>query len=247
MAYFCVCQKPKLMNMKAHFSIAFILLMLNIFYACTPQVSNQHNYEEKLGVIANPRMYQKIVEVHPEKEFVDLELIIPGIALDIRYATKNNFTGKKVYASPRAFVRKPVAEALAKVQAELQTKCLALKVFDAYRPYSATVKFYEIYPDTNFVAAPWHGSRHNRGCAVDVTLIDIKTGKELEMPTPFDDFSKKAGHSYMDLSQEAINNRALLKDVMMNHGFTIYNYEWWHYDFVGWENFELMNIPFDQL
>jgi len=232
--------------MKAHnFSKSF--LVLAFLLSCNSQVSNKYEFEEKLGVISNPRMYQIMVETDSNKQLVDLEQEIPGIVLDIRYATRNNFTGKKIYNSPKAFLRKPVARALASVQSELNSMGLDIKVFDAYRPYSATVKFYKIYPDTNFVAAPWRGSRHNRGCAVDLTLINIETGVELEMPTPFDDFTAKAAHDYMDLPEIAIKNRELLRNVMIKHGFSIYPHEWWHYDFVGWEHFELMNIAFEDL
>ncbi len=240
-------QKPKTETMKITLHLVIALFLVKAITFCTAPGNENHNYEEKLGVISNPRMYHKMVQTQPENALVDIEEIIPGVVLDIRYATKNNFTGKRIYKSPKAYLRLPVAEALKNVQSELNTMGLAIKVFDAYRPYSATVKFYEVYPDTNFVAAPWHGSRHNRGCAVDLTLIDQKSGQELEMPTPFDDFSEKAHHDYMDLSPDAIKNRALLKNIMIKHGFSVYDYEWWHYDFIGWEKFELMNIPFEEL
>lgn len=233
--------------MKSFLQIALLIFLIQAITSCNFSTPSNHEYEDRLGVISNPRMYHEMIEAQPDSRLVDLEKIIPGVVLDIRYATKNNFTGKKIYNSPKAYLRVPVAEALKKVQEDLNTMGLAIKVFDAYRPYSATVKFYEVYPDTNFVAAPWHGSRHNRGCAVDLTLIELATGKELEMPTPFDDFSDKAHHDYMDLPDEVIENRTLLKNVMAKHGFYKYDYEWWHYDFIGWEKFDLMNIPFEEL
>jgi D-alanyl-D-alanine dipeptidase len=119
--------------------------------------------------------------------------------------------------------------------------------YHAYRPYAATLEFYKVYPDTNFVAAPWRGSMHNRGCAVDVTLVDLKTKEELEMPTAFDDFTVKAGQFCMDLPSQAIRNRKLLRDIMIKYGFLQYNPEWWHFNFKGWENFELMDISFEEL
>jgi D-alanyl-D-alanine dipeptidase len=152
-----------------------------------------------------------------------------------------------IYKSPKAYLRRPVAEALFKIEKELNSKGLGLKVYDAYRPYSATLKFYEVFPDTSFVASPRKGSRHNRGCAVDVTIIDLKTGKELEMPTSFDDFTEKASQSYMKLPENAIKNRKLLSEIMTKYGFVKYEPEWWHYDFKGWENFGLMDIPFEEL
>lgn len=220
------------------------LVILILLQSCQQEVKS---YEHELGVITNPRMYQKLTETFPEKKLVNLQEYIPDIALDIRYATKNNFTGRKIYREPKALLRLPAAEALKQIQEELSTLGLGLKIFDAYRPYSATLKFYEVYPDTNFVAAPWHGSRHNRGCAVDVTLINLSTGEALEMPTSFDDFTEQARHSYNDLPAHILKNRKLLKETMEDHGFSSYEYEWWHYDFNGWENYELLNIPFDEL
>lgn len=219
-------------------------MFLCLLASCNSSVKS---YEHELGVISNPRMYHQLAEDFPEKKLVDLETFIPGIALDIRYADKNNFTGRRIYPSAKAYLRLPAAMALKKVQDELGQQGLGLKVFDAYRPYEATVKFYQVYPDTNFVAAPWKGSRHNRGCAVDVTLIDLDSGEELEMPTPFDDFTEKAGHNYNDLPMQVIKNRNLLRQAMTSNGFLIYEFEWWHYDFAGWEQFELLNIPFDEL
>ena len=220
--------------------LSILLLMQSCYQA-------KESYEHELGVISNPRMYQKLAEDFPEKKLVNLQGYIPDIVLDIRYATKNNFTGRIIYPEPKAFIRLPVAKAIKNIQQDLYKKGLGLKIFDAYRPYSATVKFYEVYPDTNFVAAPWNGSRHNRGCAVDVTLIDLSTGEELEMPTTFDDFTAKAGHNYTDLPDTIIKNRKLLKETMENHGFSSYEHEWWHYDFNGWENYKLLNIPFTDL
>jgi len=140
-----------------------------------------------------------------------------------------------------------VVLALQKVEAELKTKGLGLKIYDAYRPYSVTVKFYEVTPDTNFVADPRKGSKHNRGCAIDLSIIDLKTGKELDMPTAFDSFSKKASANYANLPPQQIANRELLKTVMQAHGFKVLPTEWWHYDFTGWQKYPLMNVPFSAL
>jgi len=223
----------------------FLLLLVFLLISCGIHKETADKY--KLHVVSDIESYNKLVAENPEKTFVDIEKIIPGIKLDIRYATKNNFTKQQIYQSPMAFVRKPVAEALLKIQVELKNKELALKIYDAYRPYSATVKFYEVYPDKEFVASPKTGSVHNRGCAVDLSLINIKTGKELEMPTPFDDFTEKAAHTYMDLPAKAIENRKLLKDIMIKNGFILYEAEWWHYSYKEWKDFELMDISFEEL
>lgn len=229
--------------MKIHIRLSGFFLTLLFCSSCHQQLPQ--SYEEELGVITNPRLYHEMMRDHPDKRMVDLECFISGIELDMRYATRNNFTNQKIYTKPKAYLRKSAAEALQKIQLELNKEGLGLKIFDAYRPYSATLKFYDIYPDTNFVAAPWNGSSHNRGCAVDLTLININTGQELEMPTAFDDFTEKAAHNFMDLSAQAIQNRQILRDVMTKNGFSIYPYEWWHYDFIGWEDYCLMDIDFE--
>jgi len=222
-----------------------LLAIVFLFISCGVHQKTKDNND--LHVVSSVETYHKLIAENTNKTFVDIEKIIPGINLDIRYATKNNFTRQQIYKSPKAFVRKPVADALLKIHNELKNKGITLKIYDAYRPYSATVKFYEVYPDKNFVAPPWKGSVHNRGCAVDISLIDLQTGQELEMPTPFDDFTKNASHSYMDLPTKAIKNRKILRDIMTKHGFIPYEAEWWHYNYKEWKNFELMDITFEEL
>lgn len=191
--------------------------------------------------------YKQSVKSNSDNELVNLANYIPGVVLDIRYATTNNFTGEKIYSLPRAYARKPVAEALKKIQAHLKTKGLGLKIFDGYRPYSATIKFYEVYGDTTYVASPYKGSRHNRGCALDLTLIDLKTGKELPMPTEWDSFKKEAWPSTPVADPTIRANRKLLIDTMEKFGFTVYESEWWHFDFVGWQKYAVMDIDFEEL
>jgi zinc D-Ala-D-Ala dipeptidase len=191
--------------------------------------------------------YLQTVSSDSRKELVDLEKFIPGIVLDIRYATTNNFTGEKIYNLSKAYARKPVAQALKKVQGELKALGLGVKVFDAYRPYKATVKFYEVYGDTTYVASPYRGSRHNRGCAIDMTLIDLKSGKELKMPTEYDSFKKEAWPSTEIKDEEARRNRALLIEHMERHGFRVNSSEWWHFDFVGYKKYEILDIDFEEL
>jgi len=191
--------------------------------------------------------YRESAKQNPSNELVNLESSIPGIVLDIRYATTNNFTGEQIYNLPRAYARKPVAEALKQVQEELRPKGFGLKIFDAYRPYRATVKFYEVYRDTTYVASPYRGSRHNRGCAIDLTLIDLKTGEELKMPTGYDSFEKAAWPSTPVNDPEVRKNRALLIEVMEKHGFKVNASEWWHFDFRGWQAYGVMDIEFEEL
>lgn len=204
-------------------------------------------YNSNLYIINKVDDYNRTIEENPNNELVDLEDFIPGIILDIRYATANNFTGTKVYKQAKAYVRWPVAQSLKFVNAELIKRNFALKVYDAYRPYSATVLFYELYKDTTYVASPWSGSRHNRGAAVDVSIVDLTTGEEIQMPTAFDDFTEVAHPDHMDLPENVIKNRQLLITIMQQHGFRVYHSEWWHFDFMGWEGFPLMDLSFEEL
>jgi zinc D-Ala-D-Ala dipeptidase len=222
------------------------LILLLICLTLAGVVQGQSN---KYGVktIATVEAYNATVAQNPEKELVDLAKFIPHIVLDIRYATPNNFTGEQIYLSAHAFARRPVAEALKKIQGELNAKGLGLLIYDAYRPYSATVKFYEVYRDTTFVASPYKGSKHNRGCAVDITLIDLKTGKPLQMPTDYDAFVREARADIALANKIAQQNREMLKEIMHRHGFKVTPSEWWHYDYQGWSRFELLDIPFEKL
>jgi D-alanyl-D-alanine dipeptidase len=191
--------------------------------------------------------YRKTVRIDPKKELVDLGTFVPGIVLDIRYATTNNFTKEKIYNLAKAYARRPVAESLRKVQAELNKKGLGIKIFDAYRPYKATVRFYEVYRDTTYVASPYRGSRHNRGCALDLTVIDLKTGEELKMPTEYDSFTKQAWPSTPMKDPVVKANRAMLIEIMERNGFRVNSSEWWHFDFKGWKNYEVLDIDFEEL
>lgn len=191
--------------------------------------------------------YRETVKASPEKELVDLEEYIPGIKLDIRYATTNNFTGQQIYNLPKAYARKPVAEALKKAQADFKALGYEIKIFDAYRPYRATVKFYEVYKDTTYVASPYRGSRHNRGCAIDLTLVYSNTGEEVKMPTEYDSFKKEAWPSTPMSDPEIRKNRALLIATLEKYGFRVNGSEWWHFDFRGYKKYEILDIEFEEL
>lgn len=213
-------------------------------FAAITSVQAQYKYGLK---VTNLKEYQVSIKLNPKKELIDLEKYIPGIVLDIRYATTNNFTGEKIYNLAKAYARKPVADAVKRAQAELQKQGLGIKIFDAYRPYKATVRFYEVYKDTTYVASPYKGSRHNRGCAIDMTLIDLKTGEELKMPTGYDSFQKEAWPSTPIKDPEARKNRARIIQVMEKQGFKVNGSEWWHFDFIGWRNYEVLDIDFEEL
>lgn len=222
----------------------FILFILLFFSLVTRA---QQNNGTNLLIIKEMNAYQSSVKLDRNKELIEIKKFIPNIKLDIRYASKNNFAKKAVYKQARAFARLPVVEALRNVQNELNQSGIGLKIFDGYRPYRVTVDFYEIASDKSFVANPKDGSRHNRGCAIDLTLINLKTGKELEMPTPYDSFAPEAAADFNNLSEQVIRNRELLIRTMEKNGFKVLSNEWWHFDFNGWKNFELMDIPFEKL
>jgi D-alanyl-D-alanine dipeptidase len=222
------------------------ILSLTFFVAWLVAGAQQYKYIDSSKVMGLAK-YMADIKAHPDTRLVEIKKYIPDIALDIRYATTNNFTGQKMYKEARAFARLPVVMALKQVQADLKKQGLGLKIFDAYRPYAITVKFYEVAHDTNFVADPHKGSKHNRGCAIDLTAINLKTGKELDMPTGFDSFSKRAASAYMDLPKIEIDDRAILKTAMEAHGFHEIPTEWWHFDFNGWSNYPLLDIPFTEI
>jgi D-alanyl-D-alanine dipeptidase len=218
--------------------LAFIILFLSA------SLCAQNKYGLKTTTLNE---YKSSLKTSPEQELVNLQEYIPGIVLDIRYATANNFTGKKIYNLARAYARKPVAAALREAQAEFSSYGVGIKVYDAYRPYKATVLFYEVYGDTTYVASPYRGSRHNRGCAIDMTIIDLKTGKEMQMPTEYDSFKKEAWPTTPVADPAVKRNRYLLISVMEKHGFRVNPSEWWHFDFTGWRDFEVMDIDFEEL
>ncbi|RDC63702.1 M15 family metallopeptidase [Adhaeribacter pallidiroseus] len=229
--------------------LSFCIYLFSSFLFSTALVKAQETAPNKYGltVISNPAVYKKQVAADPSQALVDLATYIPGIQLDIRYATANNFLGEPVYTLAKAYLRQPVAQALKNVQSALHQQGLGLKIYDAYRPYRATVYFFDKLRDTVYLAVPWQGSRHNRGCTVDLTLVDLKTGKELRMPTPYDDFTKKAHVNYTDLPAAIIKNRELLKEVMTRQGFQVYAEEWWHFDYYHFKKFDLLDIAFEDL
>ena len=219
-------------------------IVLCLFVVCAQVSQAQHYKYIDSSKVMGLKSYLLEIKANPNARLVEIKQYVPGIVLDIRYATTNNFTHQRMYKQAKAFARLPVVLALKDVEADLKKRGLGIKIFDAYRPYAITVKFYETTADTNFVADPRKGSKHNRGCALDLSLVDLKTGKELDMPTGFDSFSKKAAANYADLPKPEIDNRELLKAVMQAHGFKVISTEWWHYDFDGWERFSLLDIPF---
>ncbi len=194
-------------------------------------------------------VYKNQVKNDSSKKMIELKSCIPGIVYDLRYATTNNFMHRLMYpaTTKNTFMRQPAVAALQKVQAELNQKGLGLKVFDAYRPYSVTVKFWELVKDERYVANPSKGSGHNRGIAVDLTIIYLANGHELNMGTGFDNFTDTAHHTFTKLPEDILQNRELLRSTMEKYGFKAFESEWWHYFLAEGNRFEILDIDFNKL
>jgi zinc D-Ala-D-Ala dipeptidase len=201
-----------------------------------------------LKVISTPQAYKNSILADTNKRMVPVEKYVSPAFFDWKYATKHNFTHHILYQNPRGYVRLQTAEALAKVENELATKGIGVKFYDAYRPYSVTKEMWKIVPDERYAANPANGSGHNRGAAVDITLVNLKTGEELKMPTEFDNFTEKAHHTYSNLPKEVIANRQLLKSTMEKFGFVALETEWWHYSLPNAAaRFEVLDLSFRQM
>jgi D-alanyl-D-alanine dipeptidase len=182
-------------------------------------------------------------------DLVELVKLDSGIKLDIRYATSDNFLSTPVYTQARAFLQRPAAEALAKVNKRLRPRGYGLIIHDAYRPWYVTKVFWDATPADKhiFVANPAEGSRHNRGCAVDLSLYDLKTGREVEMPSVYDEMTERAYPNYRGGTDEQRQHRKILRDAMEAEGFTVNPAEWWHFDYKAWAEYPIMNTPFEKL
>jgi len=197
---------------------------------------------QNLKIIKKYAEYAQSVKNDSLKEMIELKKISPNLQYDLRYATTNNFMHQKLYKDgDHTFLRLPAGRALSKIQEELNEKNLSLKIWDAYRPYSITEKMWELIKDDRYVADPKKGSGHNRGVAVDLTVINKLSGKELNMGTGFDNFSDTAHADFKNLPDEILQNRLLLKSIMEKYGFRVLETEWWHF---SWNNseFDLMDI-----
>jgi D-alanyl-D-alanine dipeptidase len=184
-------------------------------------------------------------------DLVEIVRLDPTIRLDIRYATTNNFTKTPVYSQARAFLQRPAAEALVRVQADLAPRGYGLLVFDGYRPWAVTKRFWEIASpkerEEGFVANPAKGSKHNRGCAVDLTLYDLATGREIEMPSGYDEFTERADPDYAGGTPAQRAARDLLRAAMEKEGFEVDPGEWWHFNYKDWQSYPILDIPFEAI
>jgi D-alanyl-D-alanine dipeptidase len=182
-------------------------------------------------------------------DLVDLGTLGADIHFDIRYATSNNFLGTPFYSEARAFLQRPAAGALLHAAAVLRTQGFGLLIHDAYRPWYVTKMFWDGTPDKlhGFVADPQKGSKHNRGCAVDMSLYDLKSGKPVIMPSGYDEMTPRAFPGYSGGTEEERKRRDLLRRAMEAQGFTVDKSEWWHFDYRDWPRYPILNIPFSEI
>jgi D-alanyl-D-alanine dipeptidase len=230
----------------------FILfnLFIRVLCSCAQQKPfNSVNKSEKPIIQNLVGEYIKEVENDSAYAMLELKKIIPELVYDLRYASTNNFTGRNMYPKDLniAFLRKMPALALRSVQEELAKEGLGLKIFDAYRPYAVTCRFWKLIKDERYVANPSKGSGHNRGLAVDLTIIDARTEEETDMGTGFDHFSDTAHHSFINLPEQILKNREKLKTIMQKNWFKALETEWWHYSWPNDKNYMIIDIPFKKL
>ncbi len=236
--------KPKRKLLWYLFSISCFFIVFTS--ACFAQNVSQNKYG--LTVIKTKKEFKKSVKNNPAAQLVNLKKYIPSIVFDLRYASDNNFMQQKLYPPIiTTYLRKAAADSLLAVQKALNKMALGLKIFDAYRPYSVTEKMWQLVHDDRYAADPKTGSGHNRGIAVDLTIIDLQTMQELNMGTNFDNFSDTAHHDFTALPPNVVSNRKLLKDLMELHGFKPLQTEWWHYSFTAAKNEALLDIPFKKI
>src|SRR6202167_2662011 len=239
------------LSRKLHFHLCGLLLvLLHLGFAqeVSFRITPLHPVEElradalKAQPPAEPGTFLK-------PDLVELVKLDPTIKLDIRYATTNNFLGRPVYTEARAFLQRPAAEALLRAHRELKAYGYGLIIHDGYRPWYVTKIFWEATPVDKriFVADPAKGSNHNRGCAVDLSLYDLKTGREVTMPSGYDEMSERA---YADFPGGTANERALralLRRVMEKQGVTVNPEEWWHFDYKDWKKYAIQNVRFEDI
>jgi D-alanyl-D-alanine dipeptidase len=201
-----------------------------------------------LPIINSNSIYHESLLFHPEKQMISISQI-PGIIMDLRYATTNNFMHKRLYPenTKNSFLRKPVYQALVDVTRDLARQGLVPVIFDAYRPYAITVRIWISVKDERYAANPAKGSGHNRGVSVDLTMADLKTRQLLPMPTDFDNFSDSARQDFNGTDTKRMANRDLLRQTMEKYGFVTLSTEWWHFSWPHAENFEVLDLSFAEL
>jgi len=219
-----------------------------------PQFSNKFRRAFEAALICFILVVSASAQTGPPKEenkreadLVELTKLDKTIKLDIRYATANNFVGRPVYPEARAFLQRPAAEAVVRVHKQLKKNGLGIVIFDGYRPWTITKLFWDVVPEDKrkFVADPAKGSKHNRGCAIDLSVYDLKTGELIPMPSGYDEFTERASPDYKGGTDQERANREMLRRLMEAEGFTVNPNEWWHFDHKDWQSYAIYDISFD--
>lgn len=215
---------------------------LFFFFAClaltisgSAQVKVVHTYKE----------YQQLVQADSNRKMVDIRTVVPDINYDLRYTTKENFTGRVLYKTNKTYLRLPPARALLQASRALAAEGYQLKIWDAYRPYAVTKKMWDLIGDERYVANPANGSGHNRGLSIDITLM--RNGADVDMGTGFDNFSDTAHHDFKSLPADVLQRRKLLRSVMEKAGFRALETEWWHYSFPNDRQYDVLDLSFRKL
>ena len=241
-------KKSFLYKIAFRFKYAVISLAIIVILPCKLQAQDSSKNKYGLYIIENESAYEKSIINQPDKMMVDLETSVPGIEFDLRYASRNNFMHEKIYSRiNRTYMRLRAVIAIAGAQRELNEKKLGLLIWDAYRPYSVTEKMWDKVKDARYAADPKTGSGHNRGVAVDLTIIDSTTKLPLNMGTDFDNFSDSAHQDFKFLPPAVLKNRTLLRTTMEKYGFKALETEWWHFYLPESSSFELMDLSFKTL
>lgn len=203
-------------------------------------------HAQALKIISTKKVYKQAIDSSENNKMFDLKILIPDIVLDLRYNTANNFMQTKLYKKAKTtYLRNLAANAILEGQKILRAKGYGFKIFDAYRPYSVTKKMWDLIHDDRYVANPAGGSGHNRGTSVDLTIVDLKTGVELDMGTGFDNFTDSANHSFTaKLPMQIIVNRYLLENTMKQIGFRRLETEWWHYSWICKAPYDVLDFSF---
>ena len=235
---------------KMNFRLQIMAVFFVSMFFANSDISAQSNLLNKYGllVIKDIAILQEEIALDSNKQMVDLQKAVPHIILDLKYGTTDNFMHQQLYPDISVtYLRKPAANALKEIVKDLQKLNLTLKIFDAYRPYYITQKMWEMIKDDRYAADPSKGSGHNRGIAVDLTLIDLHSKKELPMGTGFDNFSDTAHQDFTDLPGQILKNRNILKNIMEKYGFIGLETEWWHFYLPNSSSYELLDLSFAQL
>jgi D-alanyl-D-alanine dipeptidase len=234
-----------LINFAAIIKTAMRFIVYAIFFLISFVLVGQEKSE--VVVIRDTVNYLQLIGDDASNELINLEGFVPGLKLDIRYATSNNISGEPLYVKGQAFVRKPVAVSMAIIQDALNRRGLGLKIFDAYRPYAVAEKLAEQLKNSGYAGFSENNTKHSRGASVDVSLISLASGEEIQMPTDYCQNSEATRTNYRNLPDNVRNNREILIQVMQQHGFRVSPDQWWHFDFMGWQAFSLMDLSFEEL